>query len=59
MEGGRWCSRASRSDFAGSRIRLQEAVELAGKYMVFPFAVDNSGRNGFRAKAGRTSYYLD
>lgn len=59
MEGGRWCSCASRSDFAGSQIRLQEAVELARKYIVFPFTVDNSGRNSFRAKAGRTSYYLD
>jgi hypothetical protein len=59
VEGGRWCSRASRSDFAGSQIRLQEAVEQAGKYLAFPFAVDSSGRNGLRAEAGRTPYYQD
>jgi hypothetical protein len=55
----RWCSRASRSHYAGSRIRLQEALEQAGKYVAFPFAVDSSGRNGLRAEAGRTPYSQD
>lgn len=45
--------------FRGSQIRLQEAVEQAGKYLAFPSAVDGSGRNGLRAEAGRTPYYQD
>jgi hypothetical protein len=59
VEGWRWCSRASRSNFTRSQIRLQEAVEQAGKYLVFPFAVDSSGCNGLRAEAGRIPYYQD